>query len=234
MHLTIGITFTNSHYPNYPNWIKGDDSTIKIIQLQKKNFNDLKLCDGIVLSGGIDTLPTYYVNKRLKYPNAPKEFDVARDEFEMNVFEYAQKNNIPVLGICRGMQLVNIALEGDLIQDIQESEKQDHRREGEYDRIHEIKVVKDSLLYEITGTEKGIVNSAHHQAIGRVADDLIITAFSPDGVAEAVEWKNKKNKPFLLCVQWHPERFAMEQKENPFEKNIREEFLKAAKNKKTI
>lgn len=230
MSLKIGITDTSSHYSNYPKWIKDDAASIEILQLKQNNYDDLKLCDGIVLSGGIDTHPAFYNNNRLDYPNAPNEFNIARDEFEIKVFKYALENNIPILAICRGMQLVNCALGGNLIQDIVEAGKSDHRRQGETDRIHEIKVLKDSLLYEISQTEKGIVNSAHHQAIGDTANDLIITAFSPDGVAEAAEWKNKKDKPFLLCVQWHPERFIIEQKENPFSKIIREEFLKAVEN----
>lgn len=230
MHLTIGITNTSSHYSNYPRWIKGGDTSIKILQLQHGNLDDLKLCDGIVLSGGIDTHPTFYNNKRIDYPNAPNQFDAARDEFEISIFKYALEHTIPVLAICRGMQLVNSALGGDLIQDIEEIGKPDHRREGESDRLHEIKVLKDSFLYEITETENGIVNSAHHQAIRIIADDLIVSAFSKDGVAEAAEWKNKNNKPFLLCVQWHPERLVSPVKENPFEKNIRKEFLNAVKN----
>lgn len=229
MSFTIGITFTKSHYANYPLWIKGDDDSVEIIQLQQANFDDLKMCDGIVLSGGIDSHPKFYTNERIDYPLSPKEFDVARDEFELSVFKFAQKNNIPVLAICRGMQLVNIALGADLIQDIEESGKADHRSHGDVDGIHEIKVAKDSLLYEISGTESGIVNSAHHQAIGKIAKELLVTAFSHDGIAEAAELKNKEGKPFLLCVQWHPERLAHQQKENPFAENIRKGFLKAVK-----
>lgn len=231
MSLKIGITDTSSHYSNYPKWIKGDNASIEILQLKQNNYDDLKLCDGIILSGGIDTHPAFYNNKRIDYPNAPNEFNVVRDEFEIKVFKYARENNIPILAICRGMQLVNCALGGNLIQDIEEIGKPNHCRQGETDRIHEIKVMKDTLLYEISQTENRMVNSAHHQAIGDIADDLIITAFSPDGIAESAEWKNKKGKPFLLCVQWHPERQKYQYETSPFSKNIREEFLKAVENK---
>ncbi len=232
MHLIIGITDTSSHYSNYPQWIKGNNPFIKILQLKQTNLNDLKLCDGIILSGGIDTHPCFYNNRRIDYPNAPKEFDIARDEFELQVFKYAQLNNIPILAICRGMQLVNIALGGNLIQDIEEGGKTNHRREGETDGAHQIKVRRDSLLYEITQTENGIINSAHHQAVNYIASDLIISAYSHDGIAEAAEWKNKENKPFLLCVQWHPERLEKTNERNPFSFNIKEEFLKAVKTNK--
>ena len=227
MHLTIGITTTEARYSNYPLWIKGDNADIEIIQLTQTNSEDLKKCDGIVLSGGIDTHPKFYKNECITYQFAPKEYDVARDEFELDVFKFAQKKNIPVLAVCRGMQLVNIALGGDLIQDIEESGKLDHRRHDK-DGVHEITVVKDSLFYAVTGIANGTINSAHHQALGKIANDLKVSAFSPDGIAEAAEWKNTADKPFLLCVQYHPERLAQQQPENPFTRNIRKEFLKAA------
>ncbi len=232
MHLTIGVTGTEARYSNYPIWIKGSDADIEIIQLVPANVGDLEKCDGIVLSGGIDTHPTFYKNERINYPLAPKEFNVLRDEFELSVFKYSLEKNIPVLAICRGMQLVNVALGGDLIQDIEESGKENHRRHGDMDGMHEITVVKNSLLHEITGCESGIINSAHHQALGKIANDLKVTAFSIDGIAEAVEWENKEGKPFLLCVQWHPERLAQEQKDNPFTCNIRKQFLITVNQKK--
>ncbi len=231
MRITIGITDTEARYPNYPLWIKGDDDSIEIIQLTPENFEDIKKCDGIVLSGGIDTHPRFYNNQRTDYPVAPDKFREERDEFELEVFEYA-KVKLPVLGICRGMQLVNVALKGDLIQDLEENKQLDHRRRNDADGIHEITAVKDSLLYQITQTEKGIVNSAHHQAIGVLADELMINSYSPDGVPEGAEWKNKIGKPFFLCIQWHPERLAQIQKDNPFTKNIRTSFLEAVKNNK--
>lgn len=230
MHLTIGITDTEARYSNYPLWIKGDNLDIEIIQLIPANINELERCDGIVLSGGIDTHPKFYKNERLNYPLAPKEFNVVRDEFELNVFKFSQDKNIPVLAVCRGMQLVNIALGGDMIQDIEESGKLDHRRHKE-DGVHEISVVKDTLFYEIIGAEKCTINSAHHQALHTIANDLKVSAFSPDGIAEATEWKNKEGKPFLICVQFHPERLAQQHEGSSIAHNIREQFLKAVNQK---
>jgi putative glutamine amidotransferase len=232
MQLTIGITATEARYENYPLWIKASSPDIQIIELSPANSNELEKCDGIVLSGGIDTHPTFYKNERINYPLAPKEFNVARDEFELHVFKTAQEKNIPVLAICRGMQLVNVALGGNLIQDIEEGGKPDHRRHSDVDGVHTITVVEKSLLHEISTVQSGTINSAHHQALNKIADDLIVTAVSPDNTAEAAEWKNKTGKPFLLCVQWHPERLAQEQPDNPFTKNIRTEFLKAITQKK--
>lgn len=221
--ITIGITDTTSSYSNYPLWIKGSDDTIDIIKLTPDNFEDLKKCNGIVLTGGIDSHPKFYNNSRLNYPNAPEQFNVMRDEFEISIFNYSQQNNIPVLAICRGMQLVNIILGGTIIQDLEENNKNDHKRKNGFDSQHEINIVKESLLYLITACEKGTVNSAHHQGLDKIADDLIVTSFSEDNVAESIEWKNKKDKSFLLGVQWHPERLLP--LENPFSEKVRTAFL---------
>lgn len=229
---TIGITQSDSKFHLYEPWIKGEDENIKVITLSydSNNLDDLDKCDGVVMSGGIDTHPKFYNNERLQYPGGPNEFNVARDEFELKVFDYAKKNNVPVLAICRGMQLVNCALGGDLIQDLEEGGKRDHKKQGEFDDgIHEIHVDKNSFFYEVSKAEKGKVNSAHHQGLGKIAEELKVTAVSEDDVPEALEYKNPSNKSFLLCVQWHPERLKIEETLVPFSKNIREAFLKSIK-----
>lgn len=228
MSLTIGITDTEARYENYPLWIKGNDTFVEVIRLTAENKHLLPNCDGVVLSGGVDTHPSFYNNQRIDYPLAPAKFNTARDNFELSVFEYTQKKNVPVLGVCRGMQLINIALGGDMIQDIEEMGKSNHRRTESGDTIHEITINKETQLFAITGIEKGIINSAHHQALGKIAESLIITGYSPDGIAESAERKQVEGCAFLLCVQWHPERLAQEQPENPFTKNIRIAFLQAA------
>jgi len=232
--MTIGITYTESNYINYPRWILADDPSIEIIQLTSEHARDLAKCDGIVLSGGIDTHPRFYKSGNVSYTRAPEVFDENRDQFELDVFQFALDKKLPVLAICRGMQLVNVALGGDLIQDIEESGKSDHRRHGATDGMHEIRVEKNSLLYEITGHENGTVNSAHHQALGAVAADLVVNAYSADGIAEGAEWKDKADKTFLLCLQWHPERLAQVQPDNPFTMNIRKHFLAAIKDKQQL
>ncbi len=229
---TIGITQSDSKFHLYAPWMKGEDEKVEIITLSydTENYEDLKKCDGIVLTGGIDTHPKFYNNNRLKYPLGPEEFNEKRDEFELKVFEYARQHNIPVLAICRGMQLVNCALGGDLIQDLEEGGKENHRKQNEFDDgIHEVYVDKNSLFYQVSKTEKGKVNSAHHQGLGTLANELMISAVSTDDVAEAVEYKDKMNKPWLLCVQWHPERLKIDDTIVPFSKNIRESFLQSIK-----
>ncbi len=86
-------------------------------------------------------------------------------------------------------------------------------------------------MYEIISNENGIVNSAHHQAVGVLSEDLLANAWSGDGIIEGLEWKNKTGKNFMLGVQWHPERLENLQPGSPLSKNIREVFLEAVRNK---
>lgn len=230
--IRIGITATEARHENYPAWIKGRDENIEIVELSanSQSWEEIEDCDGIVLTGGVDVAPEYYDNERTEYPNGPKQFNKERDEFEMHVFEAAVNFNHPVLAICRGLQLVNVALGGTLIQDLEEAGKKDHRRHNDIDGVHQITIEPGTLLAGVAGENTGTINSAHHQAIDKVADELIINAYSDDGVPEGAEWKDKTGKPFLLCVQWHPERMA-DKATNPLSNNIRTEFLKAVENK---
>jgi len=228
--IKIGITFSEARYENYPTWIIGDDADIELVELswEKQNWDDIEDCDGIVLTGGIDTCPKFYENERTDYPNKPETFNEKRDEFEMHVFETALNFDHPVLAICRGLQLVNVALGGDLIQDLEEAGKNDHRRHGDVDGQHAVSIVPNSLLNQVSGLATGNINSAHHQAVGRISDELMASAVSPDGVVEAIEWKVKEGEPWLLAVQWHPERI-LDKENNPLSKNVREKFLEAVR-----
>ena len=228
--IKIGVTFSEARYENYPKWIIGDDADIELVELswEKQNWDDIEDCDGIVLTGGIDTCPRFYENERTDYPNKPDNWNEARDEFEMHVFETALNFDHPVLAICRGLQLVNVSLGGDLIQDLEEAGKKDHRRHGEIDGQHAVSIEPNSLLNEVAGNTSGNINSAHHQAVGRISDELMVSAVSPDGVIEAIEWKVKEGEPWLLAVQWHPERM-LDKETNPLSKNIREKFIEAVR-----
>lgn len=234
--MKIGLTFSETRYENYPKWIKGDNEEIEIVELHwekhdlEEVWDAVEDCDGIVLSGGVDIHPSFYENTRLSFPNGDGKFNEARDEFEMHVFETAMNFGHPVLAICRGLQLVNVALGGSLIQDLEEAGKKNHRRINDVDDEHTIAIEDHSLLKEIIGSNTGTINGAHHQAIDKLSDELIATAFSPDGVIESVEFKNKQDEPWMLAVQWHPER--MKDKDvNPLSNTIRTKFLEAIQNK---
>ena len=226
MPLKIGITVSATNYANYPRWIKGDDD-IEIIELsfEKENLSEVSNCDGIVLTGGVDIHPGFHLtNYSLHYDNAPKDFNVRRDEFEFSVLERSLELEIPILGICRGLQLINCFYKGTLVLDLGKKNNV-HKKNSDDDKIHGVKIVDKSLLHEICGIDSGIVNSAHHQVIDKLGNSLRVAANSEDGVPEAVELKEKY--PFFLAVQWHPER--MKEKDSPLTKNIREAFLKACK-----
>ncbi len=232
--IKIGLTFTESRWDNYPVWIKGNGENIELVELhwEKHDLEEVwdlvEDCDGIVLTGGVDMHPRFYENERLEFPNGDGKFNEERDEFEMHVFETALNFHLPVLAICRGLQLVNVSLGGDLTQDLEESGKKNHRRMNDVDDEHSISISENSLLKEVVGNNSGYINGAHHQAIGKLSDELIATATSPDGVIEAVEWTDKTDEPWLLCVQWHPERMK-DRETNPTSKNIRNKFLEAVK-----
>lgn len=233
--MNIGLTYTGSKekHENYVRWLQ-QDKTVRVITLSvetKENGGSIDDCDALVLSGGIDTHPGYYNSDNLVYPNKPAQFYEKRDAFEKSAFLSAQKRKIPVLGICRGLQLVNCILGGTLQQDLG-GKNAIHKavvNEGrQFDKAHALYLVKGSMLEEINGSDRSIVNSAHHQGIDLLANGLMVSAVSDDGVIEGLEWKEKKEKPFLLCVQWHPERmyeFTLDQ--SALSAGIREKFLAA-------
>ncbi len=231
--LKIGLTFTGTpeKHNNYVNWLKGKDH-IEIITLStsENNLDELAKLDGIVLSGGVDMHPKIYGSAITNYPNAPEEFDEARDEFEASVFDLSQQYNKPLLSICRGMQLVNAIQGGSFIQDLGPEGNKVHRIE-ETDKQHLINILPGSLLNEIIGETTCIANSAHHQAVLIPGKDLIVSAQSPEGIIEGLEWKDKTGKPFFLAIQWHPERmYKLGIEHLPTSTNIRERFIAEIKN----
>jgi len=224
----IGITTSDTNFPNYPNWIAGDGVEVVLLSYIEKNTHDFDACDGFVLTGGVDLHPQFYQNTRVDYPHTTV-FNESRDLFERQVFDFACQQNKPVLAICRGLQLINVALGGTLIQDLQENGFENHRKGPEGDREHKIEVKPGTLLAKISGTLSGFVNSAHHQGLDQIADELKVSAYSEDGVVEAIEYKDA-NKPFLLAVQWHPERMKIPISNLAFSQNIRSAFIEAILN----
>ena len=226
--LKIGLTYTGSDEKHgyYGNWLKGNDD-IEIVRLSAEddNLNLVKEMDAIVLSGGVDAHPQSYGSDNTSYPNAPDAFHEERDEFETATFLLAQQLQIPVLGICRGMQLINCVLGGDLIQDIGDEANDNHRYEGE-DKKHPVIILPGTLLGQITGLQSDDANSAHHQCVNHLGTGLIANAQSEDGITEGIEWADKSEKPFLLGIQWHPERmFKLNLQTSTLSKNIREYFI---------
>jgi len=164
--------------------------------------------DGLVLSGGVDVDPALY--GRPRHPKLGR-VDRERDEFELALTRHALRRDLPLLAICRGLQVLNVATGGTLIQDIP-SELEGavtHAAPGRRTRrSHPVEVASGSKLREILGVGPLSVNSFHHQAIDRLGEGLSVSGRCPgDGVIEAVEMKDRS---FVLGVQWHPESFWKE------------------------
>lgn len=180
------------------------DTTFVIMPILEKDSEKLfQLVDGIIISGGDDINPKYF-NKKKSDKVKSVEPD-RRTNFQLAAIEYAIKNGKPLLGICNGMQGLNIAMGGDLIQDIpselEKSEK--HKGENPIKTTHDVTVIRDTWLYGVVGVDNMTVNSNHHQAIGKIGKNLVISAKASDGIVEAIECTNCK-KP-VIGVQWHPE-----------------------------
>lgn len=200
---------------NYINWVLRADSTAEIINLRELNVDSaiklLNTCDGIIFTGGEDVVPAYYGKG---YDSVRCESNPERDTLEFALIQEALDLGIPVLGVCRGQQILNVALGGTLIVDIPADHPGEviHRCEDYTKCFHQVKISTNSKLFSITGADTGLVTTNHHQAIDVTAPLLRIVAMSDDSIPEAVEWADTATKQYFLAVQWHPERMDVQSK----------------------
>jgi putative glutamine amidotransferase len=222
--LTIGITDCDK-FDNYKTWFETEPG-ITVIRLSQKenNLGDIQQCDGIVLSGGEDVHPKYY--NKLEYLD-DCHVNNERDAFEWNVLEQVQKSKLPLLGICRGLQITNVFFGGTLIPDIPKAGKSNHSKFPKQDRYHTVTVKEGSLLFSTTSVANGEINSSHHQCADGLGEGLIANSFSEDGIIEGIERKSPEGLPYLMLVQWHPERMTDQQ--SVFSKNIKTSFLEGVR-----
>jgi putative glutamine amidotransferase len=190
---------------------------IELLSATDSRRAQVEAFDGILFTGGEDVDPGSYGEEK-KYPSVQAES--ARDDFEFALLDRALSRRLPILGICRGMQMINVKFGGTLYQDLEEQKDLKHKQAGSRSApLHGVTVTDpDSLL---AGSLPGScrVNSLHHQGVKRLGRGLKATAHSEDGLYEAVE--SAEDYPFLLAVQWHPEEMV----DRPEQRAIFEQFV---------
>ena len=209
MKPTIGITFpSNIVSGTYKNYIRaiekfGGEPRCLYPGVPSDAFKGLK---GLLLTGGPDIDPNYYGEEA----HETTDINPNRDKLELPLCKQAIEGNLPVFGICRGIQIMNVAIGSSLYQDIP-SQFTDHLTHkilvNKDDSWHDIQIQPDSLLNQITGETTTEVNSRHHQSLKVIGEGFTVTAQSKDGIIEAIEDTSKK---FMLGVQYHPERMFKE------------------------
>lgn len=173
---------------------------IEAIPLLPDRKHSIDEFNGLLLSGGTDINPYLYGQERIAVTDEP---DCLRDEMEKQLLKEALVSNLPILAICRGMQLFNVFYGGTLIQHLNNSDKHHHRFSDDiFSAVHSVNIQPKTRLAEICGSGLHTVNSRHHQGIQKLGAGLIASAISYDGLIEAIE---DPNKYFAVAVQWHPE-----------------------------
>jgi putative glutamine amidotransferase len=195
-------------YTTYVDSLRRAGAVPVLIPPQPENASELvQDLDGLLLAGGDDCDPALYGEAR--HPSV-EPMDPRRQSSDLTLARAARERGIPTLGICLGVQVMNVAAGGTLIQDIASAVESDidHASEPSDRHRHEVLVESGTRLGSILGARELEVNSSHHQAIGKVAAGLRVTAHAPDGIIEGLE---DPAHPFYLGVQWHPEDMAREE-----------------------
>jgi len=173
-----------------------------------------EIADGLLIPGGLyDIHPSIYGDEDL---GKETRFKNDRVDFEFAMIDAFFQKKKPILGICGGMQLMNVYLGGKLIQDIDTEIKNPLKHfeiDNREEKVHDIKIVEDSLLHKLIGANYLKVNSSHHQSPKTVGEGVKVSATAPDGVIEAIE---HVDYPFCLGLQWHPEFLVNKEEENIF------------------
>lgn len=222
--LTAGRTKSDgsSHFrpvaPNGVNYVNailraGGIPVVVPEDLSLKQIKDLfKISSGLCLGGGDDIDPKFYGEKINKKTAHLIHCEKMRDKMEFDLLSLFKRSKKPVLGICRGMQVLNVAFGGTLIQDIPAELKTKIRhkvstekeKRGIVDEMHSTELLSNTSLMRFLKTKTIMANSRHHQSVKRVADRFIVNAMAPDGIIEGIEYKTMKER-WILGVQWHPE-----------------------------
>ena len=204
----IGITRC-SKLDDYVASVEQTGAKVRVLEVSDSPRALVGVLNGVVLTGGGDVDPVLYGEERHE---SVEDAEPGRDEFEIDLARRAMASDLPLLAICRGAQVLNVAVGGTLIQDIPSSIASDltHAISSPRDAVaHEVSIAPGSRLHEALGASVAAtgscrVNSRHHQSVGRVGDGLVVTATAADGIVEAIEQPDAR---FCLGIQWHPENF---------------------------
>jgi putative glutamine amidotransferase len=206
--LTIGVTRC-SKLADYVASVEQTGARARILEVTESPRKVLGEIDGVLLTGGGDVDPAFYGEDRHPLTD---DAEPGRDEFEIDLARRAMSENVPLLAICRGAQVLNVAAGGTLVQDIPSALDGDLKHavnEPKNLDCHDIEIVAGTRLSSALGDTADAacscrVNSRHHQSVGRTGNGLVVSARAGDGVVEAIE---KPDAVFCIGVQWHPENF---------------------------
>lgn len=224
--MKLGITkntLNEVKFRMYENWLLRFNPSIEFCELSVgwNRPDGVDGCDGLLLTGGGDVHPgSYGKGEALERAS---DVSSARDEFEFTIIDRAFERKMPILGICRGLQSMNVHLGGTLYLDLESDGFSRHTEIDGRENRHLLLIERASMLGSFLPFRQGEVNSSHHQAAEKVGRDLMVGARSKDRVIESMEWAEKSGKSFLLLVQWHPER--MKDTSNPMAENVARLFL---------
>lgn len=232
--ITLDVEEDNDSYSAYPwyalrkNYVdsvaKFGGTPITLPHILKRVDEYIEMLDGLLMTGGFyDVDPSVYGEKAKSDKVIQKD---SRTNFELSIFKKAFDKGIPILGICAGEQIMNVALGGTLIQhipDVIDNCLEHEQDTPKHETSHIITVDKDSKLHAIVGNDNFQVNSTHHQAVKAPGNGLKVVATAPDGVIEAIEHESHR---FCIGVEWHPEYQSI-----PEDEKIFEHFVKACGSK---
>jgi len=210
LKIAISKDLPPKYITTYSAWINRHESNVEFYNLYPMGLDSamevLKKCDGLLLTGGRDVFPAYYDN--IDDTARCGSFDTYRDSLEFAAIEEALILKMPIVGICRGEQILNVSQGGSLYIDIPTDfdTSRIHRQKDWRNCYHDVFIVNTTSMATISGVQYGKVNSNHHQGIEILGKGLKISAYSADSLPEAIEWENRGEKGFLMAVQWHPER----------------------------
>ena len=210
-------------YVTYTESLRRAGAIPVIIPPQPENAAEIvDSLDGILLAGGFDCDPALYQDER--HPSVTIVVDRRRQDNDFSLAKAARERGIPTLGVCLGLQMMNVAAGGTLVQDIASEVDTDIRHDSDpaHRARHDVIIEQGTRLATMLPAAELNVNSSHHQAVNRVGDGLRITAHAPDGVVEGLE---DPRHPFYVGVQWHPEDMPGE----PAASTLFEAFVKAAR-----